>query len=152
MLSTRRLIARQVRLGYHLVLLLLVVLLLDVGFGSTLLSLSTIMQVLVASLLLAVARDAVHSTTNGALGTVRDTTPEVTKLTLSLLSLALSVLVNALLLQALRANEPAERFLGRAHGLVPGAFRTLGVILGNGARARGRVRANFGGGVRGVVL
>ena len=52
----------------------------------------------------------------------------------------------------LRADQAANSLLTRANSLVPGALGALRVILGDGARGRGRVAAKLGGVVGGVVL
>jgi hypothetical protein len=62
------------------------------------------------------------------------------------------VLLAALLLERLGADDSADGFLARADGLVPGAFAAVRVVFGDGAGGGGREGPDFGGCVRGVVF
>jgi hypothetical protein len=52
----------------------------------------------------------------------------------------------------LRANKSTNSTLGASDRLVPASLRTVGVILRDCARGRGRVTSELGGGMGCVVL
>lgn len=77
---------------------------------------------------------------------------QILHLSLGLLALALSILLNAFLLQPLGADEPADALLQRADVLVPGASRAVGVVFRDAAGCGGGEGAGLGGCVGEVLL
>lgn len=102
--------------------------LVDVALSTALQRLALIMLSLPLRLLSIIACQAGNRTTKSATDAVGNALAEVRDLALSLLALALSVLALTLLLQALGTDEAAERLLGGADGLVPGAGLTVRVV------------------------
>lgn len=125
---------------------------LNVSLSTALLRLAGVVNLLVALLLLAVARELSGSTANSALDTVGHAAAEVVELALRLHALAGAVLLDASLLQAVVADQPADELLAGADGLVPLALLALRVVLGHGARAGRGVGAHLGGSVGDLVL
>ena len=99
----------------HLLLSLLVQIRLD----TTLHRLALVVLSLPLGLLCSITRKTSNGTANRTANTVGDTLAQVTELALSLLALALLVLLDALLLQALGADETANEFLAGTDSLVP---------------------------------
>lgn len=106
-------------------------LLVKVSLDAALGSLASIVLCLSLDLLVAVASQTSNNPTNRAGDAVRDALAQVAELTLSFLGLALLILVDSLLLEALCANEVANHLLSRADSLVPGTFLTVWVVLGD---------------------
>lgn len=126
-------------------------LLLQVKLDTALPSLSLVMLIRVFGLGLTVASQASDSTTHGSLETITNTLAKVADLTLGFLTLTLQVLLTALLLQVLVANEVAGGFFDAADGLIPLAFGAITVVLGCAGRGDGE-GASFGCSVRKVGL
>lgn len=80
-------------------------------------------------LLRLVPRQPRNSTAKRTANAVLNALAEIAQLTLSLLALALLVLLDALLLQAVGAEQVAERLLARADRLVPAAGGAVRVVL-----------------------
>jgi hypothetical protein len=106
---------------------------------------------------LPIARQPRHRRADGPLHAAADALAEIAQHARGLLPLPARVLLPAVALQALRAEQVAQRLLARADGLVPGAVAALGVVdrdaagggRGDGAELVGLVRAGvFVGGVR----
>lgn len=126
-------------------------LLVKLGLDAPLCSLARIMLGLRLLLLNAIAREPGNSTADSPTNAIADALAIVAELALSFLSLAVLVLLDALLLQPLGANEPTKRLFARANRLVPRAFAAVGVILAHAA-GRDAVPAHRGAGVRDVVF
>ena len=88
--------------------------------------LAYIMLILMLLLLLNVARKARNGAAHGAGNAITNALAQVGKLTLRLLALALAVLADAFLSQALCANKAADSLFGSADGLVPVACSAVG--------------------------
>lgn len=73
---------------------------------------------------------------NGSLGPTLNTLFPISHLALGLSLLSRRILLLAGLPQPLIANQIAQRFLRRAHSLVPAAVAALRVVCGGGARGR----------------
>jgi hypothetical protein len=80
------------------------------------------------------------------------TLSKITHLALGLLTLALAVLLDALLLESLCADEAANGLLGGAHVLVPRALCAVRVVLRYAAGRGDGVGAGFGGCVGCLLL
>ena len=93
----------------------------NVRLGTPLQRLPRIMLRLILLLRLPVSRQTRSRTSQCSLHTVLHTTSKVAQLTMCLLRLALSVLLNAILLQLLAANQVSQRLLGGSESLVPGS-------------------------------
>jgi hypothetical protein len=93
-----------------------------------------------------VSGQARDSTRDGAANAVLDALAIIIQLALGLLSLALAVLLDALLLERLVADCIADKLLGRADGLVPLALSAVRVVFGD-AVGCGSEGASSGGGV-----
>lgn len=99
-----------------------------------------------------VPRQPRDRTADRAANPIMNALAQIINLARSLLALTLLVLLNALLLQALGANEAADSFFCGADVLVPRACGAVRVVLCDAARARDGVGAGFGGGVGEVVF
>ena len=104
-------------------------LLLKLGLDTPLASLSLVVLKLILSLSSVIAREASKGATDGAANAVADALAEIRDLARGLLLLALLVLTRAFGLDALGADEAADRLLCGADGLVPAA---VGAVLGFG--------------------
>lgn len=124
----------------------------QVCLDTTLPRLAVVVLLLSLRLLRVIAREAGYRSTNGASNTVMNSLAEVRELSLSFLALALLVLANALLLEALGAYESTDGFLGRAYSLVPGARAAVGVVFGEATGGSSSEGAGFGSRVREVVF
>ena len=91
----------------------------QVCFDTPLPRLSLIVLPLRLFLLRCIAGQTCNSTTNRTTKPISDALAEVVDLSSSFLLLALLVLLNTLLLEALGTDKTAERFFGGAHVLVP---------------------------------
>lgn len=127
------------------------ILAIEIMLDAALVRLSDIMLSLVLRLLLAVPREARGGASDGALHAVADATREVARLALGLLAAALLVLTDALVLEAVGADESSDRLLGGADGLVPRSLRAVRVVGRDGAGADVH-GADLADGVGGVVL
>lgn len=99
-----------------------------------------------------VPRQPGNRTPNRASDTILNSPPQILHLALRFLRLALPILPNALLLQALGANEAANRFFGRAGILVPRTSRAVGRVGCDATGGCGGYGAQFGGRVGYVVF
>lgn len=97
---------------------------------------------------LLVARQPSHGTADCATDTIAHALAQVTELTLCLLTLAGGILLLALLLQTLGADEAANSLLGCAHGLVPAAL-LAGWVVGCDALGADGDAADGATGLRG---
>ena len=159
-------------LGSRLVALLLRGLLVDVGFGATLESLSTIHISLTTSRILgkvwgkthlalvmlslpllllgAITRETGDGAAHGPGHAVSHAGAEVVQLAARLLALALAILLLSFFLQALEAEGAADGLLARADGLVPRAGLTVRVVRGDARGGDGHA-ADAGAGVGELV-
>lgn len=90
-------------------------------------------------------------TSDTTLETIRRTAAQVAELATGLLSLALLVLLNAFLLQAIHAEHVADGLLARAKSLIPVARLAVWVVGGDAGAGDGEA-ANVGTSMRGGVL
>lgn len=112
-------------------------LLLNVKLCTTLRRLALVMLLLEPLLCVAVPYHAGRGAAQGARNTVRHAAGPVLCLARGLLLLALEILLAALLLKGLGADETADSLLNRTLSLVPRAGRTVRVVL---CHARGGCR------------
>jgi hypothetical protein len=86
------------------------------------------------------------------MGSVADSLAKIAQLALGFLSLTLEILLTALLLEVLAADEVANSFLSTADGLVPCALSAVRVVFGRCARGADGEGTSFGSGVREIRL
>lgn len=98
-------------------------------------------------LALAIAHQPLERALRAALDPLADPAAVVLQLALRLLAPALRVLLPALLLQPLGAEQPAEAFLGGPDGLVVAALGAGRVVGRDAALRGGGERAHFADGV-----
>jgi hypothetical protein len=126
--------------------------LVDVHLSATLSALALIMLIGILLLSGPITGKPCNGAANSTSNAVSDATAQVAKLSLCLLSLASGVLLAALALEVLTANQVANRFLATADGLVPGALATVTRVFGwNTRRAQG-VWPGLNSGVRSIFL
>jgi len=105
-------------------------LLVQIELHATLSALALVMHVRISLLLCPISRERCRSSADRTLHSVTDALSQVGQLSLCLLSLALSVLLSPLLLDALIPDEVAQRFFRRADGLVPLALSAVAAVFG----------------------
>ena len=127
-------------------------LLINLRLGAALLRLPIVVHILILALGLAIARHTRHRAAERARHAVADAAAQVAQLALGLLLLARRVLLLALALQALGADEAADGLLRGPDVLVPRAGPAVRVVLGHAALGGGGERADLADGVRGVGL
>lgn len=110
------------------------------------------MLLLRLELLRVIARQPSNRTSNRASNTVLDALAQISHLALRFLSLALLVLSDALLLQALSADEAADCLFGCANILVPRASGAVCVVLCDTTCRCDRDGTGFGGCVGEIVF
>ncbi len=112
--------------------------LIHIGLGTPLPRLSLIMPLLPPSLLLPIAHQRRRRTPHRSRHAIAHPLSEIRQLALGLLALALQILLPALALQALVAEQVAHRLLAGADRLVPRALAAVRVVFG--CRPRGAER------------
>ena len=127
-------------------------LLLQIRLDTALPRLPIIVLLLRLRLLRIVAGEPSNGAADRAPNAILHATAQILHLALGLLALAVGVLLDAFLLQALGADEPADALLERANVLVPRAGRAVGVVLCDAAGCGGGEGTGLGGCVGEILL